>query len=475
MATVSAASSTAGTLNAPGVGSGLDVKSLVNQLMAAEQKPLTQLVTKEAKFQAKLSSLGTIKGVLSALQTAASALASASTSQYSATTDDTSMFTAVGSSSASSGNYNVSISTLAQAQKLLTEGKSSTAVAIGNGIDTTVTFTLGTTSGTFAADPARTPVSLVIGSSNNTLAGIRDAINTAGAGVTASIINDGSDSPYRLTITSNATGVTNSLKITTSGESSDIASLLAYTPGATQTMTQSQAARNAALAIDGVAITSTLNTVTDAIQGVTLTLKKVHTNPLTESTGVAVQRDNSGQIAALGALVKGYNDANKTIAAATAKTAIFQGDSGVLAMQSQVRAILSGAQSTGGAYSTLSQLGVAFQKDGSLALDSAKLNAALTADPASVATLTAAIGTAINTAATGLIGASGPVSSKTDSINRSIKDIGTSRIQVQRHLDATQERYQKQFSALDTMIAAMNKTSSFLTQQLDSIANMLKK
>ena len=474
MATVSATSTT-GTLNAPGVGSGLDVKSLVTQLMAAEQRPLTLLATKEAGYQAKLTGLGSINGVLSALQTAASSLASAGTAQYSATPSDISMFTASGSSNASNGNYNVSISTMAQAQKLLAEGKSSTAVAIGGGIDTTVTFTLGTTSGTFVADPARTPVSLVIGSSNNTLVGIRDAINAAGAGVTASIINDGSDSPYRLTITSNAAGVTNSLKITTSGEEADIASLLAYTPGATQTMIQSQAARNAALSIDGVAITSASNTVTDAIQGVTLTLKKVHTNPLTESTGVTVLRDNSGLTAALGALVKGYNDANKTIAAATAKAAIFQGDGGVLSMQSQVRAILGGAQSTGSAYTTLSQLGVAFQKDGSLAMDSSKLSAALAADPAAVATLTTAIGNAINTAATSLLGASGPISSKTDGLNRSIKDIGTRRTQIQLHLDTTEKRYQKQFSALDTMIAAMNKTSAFLTQQLDGIANMLKK
>jgi flagellar hook-associated protein 2 len=480
-------SATTGALSAPGVGSGLDVKTLISQLMAIEQRPLTLLATREAGYQARLTSLGTIKGALSSLQLASAALASASISQYSATSGDASMLTATAASNASAGNYNVTVTKLAQVQKLVAGGRADTTTAIGSGADTTLTFTLGTISSvlgpvngtysdaTFAANAAKSPVSVVINSSNNTLGGIRDAINAADAGVTASIINDGGTSPYRLTITSNDTGVTNSLSISASGDAA-IASLVAYDPqgAGVQNLTQTQAARNAEMSIDGVLITSASNTVTDAIQGVTLNLKKIHASPLTDSTTVSVQRDNNGLTAALGALVKAYNDANKTIAGATAKTAVFQGDTGVLGMQTQVRSILGGVQETGDAYTMFSQLGVSFQKDGSLAIDSAKLNVALTADPAAVATLTAAIGNAINTAATSLLGVSGPVSSKTDGINRSIRDIGSRRTDIEHRLELTQQRYQKQFSGLDTLLSSMNKTSAFLTQQLDSITNMLK-
>lgn len=487
MAVSLSGSATTGPLSAAGVGSGLDVKSLISQLMAIEQKPLTLLATREAGYQARLTSLGSIKGALSSLQLAATALATASTSQYSATSSDTAVMTASGSSNASPGNYNVTVTKLAQVQKLVAGGRTDTTTAIGSGADTTLTFTLGTitstlgpvngtySDATFVANAAKSPVSIVIGGSNNTLGGIRDAINAANAGVTASIINDGGTSPYRLTITSNDTGVTNSLSISASGDAA-IASLIGYDPqgAGVQNLTQTQVARNADFSIDGVLITSASNTVADAIQGVTLNLKKIHANPLTDSTTVGVQRDNSGLTAALGAMVKAYNDANKTIAGATGKAAVFQGDTGVLGMQSRVRAILSGTQETGDAYTMLSQLGVSFQKDGSLALDTAKLNLALTADPAAVATLTAAIGNAINTAATSLLGVSGPVTSKTDGLNRSIKDIGTRRADIEHRLELTQQRYQKQFSGLDTLLSSMNKTSTFLTTQLDSITNMLK-
>ncbi len=480
-------STTTGALSAPGVGSGLDVKSLISQLMAIEQRPLTLLATREAGYQARLTSLGTIKGALSSLQLAATALASASISQYSATPGDSSVLSATAASNASPGNYNVTVTKLAQVQKLVAGGKTDTTTAIGSGIDTTLTFTLGTISSvlgpvngtysdaTFVANTAKSPVSVIIGGSNNTLGGIRDAINAANAGVTASIINDGGASPYRLTITSNDTGVTNSLSIAVSGDAT-IASLIGYDPqgAGVQNLAQTQAARNADISIDGVLITSASNIVADAIQGVTLNLKKIHANPLTDSTTVTVQRDNNGLTAALGTLVKAYNDANKTIAGATAKSAVFQGDNGVLGMQTQVRSILGGVRETGAAYTMLSQLGVSFQKDGSLAIDSAKLNVALAADPGAVATLTAAIGNAINTAATGLLGISGPVSSKTEGINRSIKDIGSRRTNIEHRLELTQQRYQKQFSGLDTLLSGMNKTSAFLTQQLDGIANMLK-
>ena len=488
MATVSGISST-GTLNAPGVGSGLDIKTLVSNLMAVEQQPLKNLTTQEAKYQSKLSSLGSISGALSSLQVAAKGLASASAVNNSASVSDSSVLTATAGSQAQPGTYSVTVNKLAQPQKLLAAGLASTSSAIGNGSDTTLTFSFGSITGTpdgagsypspstFAANAAKTPVAVLITSSNNTLAGIRDAINAAGAGVTASIINDGGSSPYRLTITSNDTGLANSLKISSSDDSAvpgSIGALLAYNPASTdgtagtQKLSQTQAARNADLTIDGVAITSASNTVAEAIQGVTLNLAKEATSHVT------VARNTSGISNSLSALVNAYNSVNSAIARPTAKGAVLQGDSGVLALQRQVVNLLSGLYNSGGAYTRLSDLGVSFQKDGTLVLDSAKLGTAMSASAAGVAALTTALGTAIDSAATGLIGSAGPISTKTESINLSIKAIGTRRTAIQSHLDDVQARYMKQFSALDTLMSNMNATSTYLTQQLASISNMLK-
>ncbi len=476
--------STTGTLTAAGVGSGLDVKGLISQLMEMEQKPLTLLATQEANFQAKLSSLGTIKGSLSSLQTAAQTLATASAATYSASVSDSTILTATAASSAVAGNYSVSVdgSKLAQGQKLVAPGRTSTTAAIGTGASTTLTITLGSidedpvggqySSAGFSADPEKTAVSLTIDGSNNTLAGIRDAINAANAGISASIINDGSGTPYRLALSSNETGESRSMKLSVSGDAA-IDALLAYDPGtATQTFTETQTAQNAQFTVDGIAITSSTNIVTDAIPGVTLNLaNKAGISAVT----VSVQRTGSSLNSALGALVTAYNNTNTSIANATAKGAVMQGEGAVLNLQRQVRTILASSQQTGGSYTTLSQLGISFQKDGSLKLDATKLGAALTANVTDVSKLTAAIGTALRTAADSLLGTAGPISSQTAGINRSITDIGTRRAQLQRRIDAVEQRYQRQFSGLDTLISSMNQTSSFLTQQLSALQNLNSK
>lgn len=466
-------SATSGTLTAPGVGSGLDVKSLVAQLMTVEQRPLILLAKQEASYQAKLTGLGSVQGSFSTLQSAAKTLIASGTAAYGTSVSDTTVLAASAGSTAANGNYSIAISKLAQGQKLVAPtGQASKDVAIGSG---TLTIELGTISGTpvngqyasagFVADPARTPVTLTIDSSNNTLAGIRDAINAANAGVTATIINDGGATPYRLALTSNATGAASSMRLSVGGDAA-LDALLGYDPtAASQHFNETQTAQNAALTVDGVAITSATNSVADAIQGVTLNLTKQTTSAIT----VTVQRDNGKLTSALGALVSAYNSANKAIASATAKDAVLQGNPGVLGLQRQVRAILGGVQASDGAYTTLSQLGVGFQKDGTLALDSAKLNAALSANVGDVTKLVTAIGEALQTATESLLGPSGPLASQTAGINRSIKDIGTQRIRVQGRLESVQQRYQAQFNALETMLSNMTKTSNFLTQQLANL------
>jgi flagellar hook-associated protein 2 len=481
--TLPSLSANTGTLTAAGVGSGLDVKGMVSQLMTVEQRPMTLLATKEASYQFKLSSLGSVQGSLSALQTTAQSLKTAGSAAYSTSVSDSTVLSATADSTAASGNYALQVTKLAQVQKLVSAapGLADTSSTVGLGSATSITITLGTTSGTpvdgqyasagFVADPARTPVTLSIDSSNNTLAGIRDAINAANAGVTASIINDGSSAPYRLALTSNNSGAASSMQLTVSGEAA-VKSLVGFDPTeASQSLSETQTARNAQLTVDGVSVSSASNSVAGAIQGVTLNLTKETTSAVT----VAVQRSSSQLSAALSSLVSAYNSANKAMAGASAKGAVLQGNSTVLGIQRQVRALLGGVQSVSGSYTTLSQLGISFQKDGSLALDASKLNLALSADVVSASALALALGSAVKTFADGLLGFSGPIPTATAGINRSITDIGTQRVKLQSRLDATQVRYQKQFRALDTLMSGMNTTATFLTQQLGNLPNYYNK
>jgi flagellar hook-associated protein 2 len=473
---VPTSSASSGTLTASGVGSGLDIKSLVNQLMAVEQRPLGLLAQQEARYQAKLSALGSVQGYLSSIQSVAQTLSAGVSSMYGASVSDPDIVSAALGSNAQSGSYALQVDSLAQVQKLVSPapGSASSASAIGAAVSSSVTITLGSISGT-AVDgqyasagfsPAGQPVSLTIDSSNNTLAGIRDAINAAGAGISATIINDGGATPYRLALTSGTTGTASSMRIAVSGDAS-IEALLAYDPTApAQNLDQVQAAQDARLSIDGVAITRPTNAVSNAIEGVTLSLLKTSEEPVT----LDVQFDKGKLNSALGSLVSAYNGANKAIAAASAKGAVLQGDSVVLGLQRRLRAIVSDAQrGLGGGLSSLSQLGISFQKDGSLALDSAKLSAALASHSGDALALAAKVGDSLKSALDTMLGAQGAIANSSSGIDRSIRDIGERRVQIQNRLVNVQARYQAQFNALDRLLSGMGQTSAFLTQQLASL------
>jgi len=464
-------------LNAPGIGSGLDVKGILTQLMDVERRPLLTLARKEALFQGQLSVYGQIKSTLSSLQAAAQKLSSSGTTPaYKATSSDTGAYTATASSGAVAAAYAVTVTQLAQAQKILANGQTSGTAAIGSGAATTLTIEFGTISGgtfdsgtgtwsgaSFTVNTAKAAVTVNIGSTNNTLEGIRDAINAANGGLTATIINDGAATPYRLALASKDTGVANSLKVTVAGDAT-LQGLLGYDPAGTQNLRQTQAAQNAQLTVDGVSVSRATNTVTDVVAGVTLTLLKSGTG----ATTLTLQRDSSVLRAALEGLVKAYNDLNKTVGDATAKKASLQGDAATLSIQRQVRSTLGATYGTG-AYQALSHLGIAFQKDGSLAVDATKLQAALDAQYADVASFASALGTAVDTLARNFLGGSGLIASRTDGINRSINTIGARRGDLEQRLAAIEKRYRAQFTALDTMIASMNKTSAFLQQQLQNL------
>jgi len=390
-------------LSSPGIGSGLDINGLVSKLMSVEQQPLTQLDTQEASYQTKITALGTLKGAIASLQSAVGALNDPS--KFTAKTvssADSSVITGSASTIATAGSYSMVISSLAQAQNLSSTGFASNTATIGTG---TLTFQFGTSGGVgggFTLNPDKGTQSVTIDSSQNTLAGISDAINAANIGVSASIINDGSLNGNRLVLTSSDSGAANEMKITSTSSTGDL-SVFNFDPTvSSNAMTENAAAANAEVKINGLTVSKASNTITDAIHGVTLNLLKLSdgTPPSTVTT-LTVARDDSGTQTAVQSFVKAYNDASKELAdvsaydATTKKAGPLQGDFAVLTIQRQLRSMLSTPLSSpGGGLSTLSDIGVSFQKDGTLALDTATLSEVLADPTKDVSTLFAAVGKA---------------------------------------------------------------------------------
>ncbi len=387
-------------LSTPGIGSGLDINNIVSQLMSVERRPLLALDTKEARQQTQLTAFGTLKGALSSFQSSLSALKNPSNfSAITAKLTDTSLASVSANSSAVAGNYDVEIQTLAQSQKLKSGNFASSNTSIGSG---TLTVQFGTyNSGAFTLNPEKAAQSITSTPANSSLAGIRDAINQSDAGISASIINDGSGD--RLVIASKDTGLSNALKITVSdddGNNLDSAGLsqFAYDAsiGGTANLSETVAASNATMVIDGIPISKASNKITDAIDGVTFNLLKAD---LGTTTKLNITRDTASIEKSISSFVKAYNELNQTITnlskynSETKQASILTGDFTVRSLQNQLRNALSDPLKTaGGGLRILSEVGVSFQDDGSLKLDPSKLSEIVNNPSKDISTLFASVG-----------------------------------------------------------------------------------
>jgi flagellar hook-associated protein 2 len=402
LSTGTASSSSTAGITTPSI----DVSGIVSQLISAEQQPITGMNNQISSYQAKISALGSIQSALSQFETAVQGLNSTAFDALSATASNGAVLSASASSTAKSGNYAVTVSQLAQAQSLAAAGQASSTTAIGSGAQTTLTFDFGTISGgtlsngnysgaTFTSNGNGTK-SITIDSSNNTLQGIADAINAANIGVTASIINDGSASPYRLVLADNRTGASNSMKIAVSGDAT-LTSLLTEDPAGSQGLTQTAAAQNASMTINGIPVSSASNAVTNAIQGLTLNLAATTVTPIT----LSVAPNSTAATQAINNFVTAYNGVvaaiqNQTSYDATTKTAgTLQGDISLSILQSQLASMLTtniGSNPNG--LSSLSQIGLGLQQNGTLALNGTTFSNALNSNYQGVASLFVAAGTA---------------------------------------------------------------------------------
>ncbi|PKO46944.1 MAG: flagellar hook protein [Betaproteobacteria bacterium HGW-Betaproteobacteria-22] len=397
-------------LSSAGIGSGLDVNSIVSGLMAVERAPLNKVNTDKTAYQSKISAYGTLKSALSTFQTSVSALSDlAKFNAQTVTSSNTSALTATTNGKAALSNFDVTVSQLAKSQKLSMGGFANVSDVVGTG---TLTIAFGTftpevldppTPSSFAPNAAKADINITIDSTNNTLSGVRDAINAANGSVSASIINDGTTN--RLVITSKDTGEVNSLKITVADDDADNLdasglSRLAYDPTATagngRNLTQVQAAKNALLEIDGIAIVKSGNTISDAIEGLTLNL--LSTSASAVSLGVATNQETIKK--SVTEFVDAFNKLDTSLRNLTKfdetgkASGVLLGDSAARNITSQIRSVLSNGIANGSSLNTLSQIGVSFQRDGKLALDSNKLSDAVNNNFSDIASLFAATGRA---------------------------------------------------------------------------------
>lgn len=390
-----------------GIGSGLDIAGIVDKLMTLEQAPLTRLQTKEAAYQTTLSAYGSVSGALGTFQTSVAKLADPiAFSSLTATTSDFSIASIAidntKSQSMAAGTHTLNVGSLAASQRTASNAVASTSATMGTG---TITIDIGTWSSNYASFTPNGDVgstSITIDATNNSLSGIRDAINSANAGVTASIVNDGTGN--RLVLAGTQTGAANGFRIsTTDGDNNNFdatgLSQFAFDPSAAGGTPQTQHyadAVNAQFTLDGLPISKASNHVTDAIEGLTLDLKTVST----ASSSFTLARDTTTAAANINAFVSSYNTivnglATLTSYNATKKTAgTLNGDSTMRLISSRLQNMLATVVPTGGAITTLGDIGIKFGSDGTLTVDSAKLTNALTTDSKSVARLFATTGSA---------------------------------------------------------------------------------
>lgn len=466
------------TISSIGIGSNLELSTLLDQLQKAEQAPLEAINTQAKSYQTKLSAYSQVQSVLDAYKAAATKLSNAATfGAVKASVGTPDVMSVTTAANAVPGNYTITVNTLATAQSLVSGNVADQKAAIGGG---ELVFDFGEALATGGAPTSTKKVTIAAGSS---LEGMRDAINKAGIGVTASIVNDGSASPYRLVLTSDKTGTQATMRV--SSTDAALNNVVAFDPAAApgvNKMEQKVPPANATLKINGIDVVSQSNSVVDAAQGVTMNLSK------TGTTSLVVTRDNDAIKASIQAFVTAYNNIQSTAKSLTAfdakagTSAALTGDGTLRSIQSSLRSMLGGAMDDGnGGTITLIDVGITFQKDGTMKLDDAKLTKALNDNLGRVTSLFSSttgdggIGKRATTYIEGLSKTDGALKVAQDGITKTLKDLEDDYDRVQDRVTATVDRYKAQFTQLDLVVAQMNRTSSYLTQQFNALNNSIKK
>lgn len=452
------------SITSTGIGSGLDISGIVQQLVAAEGQPVVaRLGQQEARVQAKLSAFGVLKSSLSEFQTALDSLRDIdSFLARKASAGEGAPYTVSADGTSSPGKYSVEVVQLAQAQKLTSGVFADSDTVVGTG---TLQITVG--ADTFG---------IVVDSNNNTLAGIRDAINVAAdnSGVSASIVN--ADSGSYLILSGDNVGSANSITVTQSGGDGGLAALEYDPPNLLTSLTESTAAQDSLIRIDGFDVAGTSNTITGAVQGVTINLLTADPGTLVDLT---VANDEVAARKSVDQFVNSYNnlvDVFGELASYDSETQVtgpLFGDTTLRAIQSQVRRELSNVVSDIDAgFSTLSEVGISLQLDGKLTVDDSKLTAIMADDFTQLGQLFSATdgyAVRIYDVVDSYLSSNGVLGAREDGLNKQIERITDDRTSLGQRLTSLEARLTRQFNAMDALLGQLNATSNFLSQQLSNL------
>ena len=479
------------TLSSPGIGSGLDVSAIVTQLVAIERQPIEQLKSQVSTIQTRLSSFGLLQSYTSNVRDIADKLAKPDFwTATAATTTDGGSVGVTSSGTASAGTYLVNVTSLAKVQNLASKAYADSSTAAGTG---TLRIELGSWDDgltTFTPDATKVAVDVPILAGADSLDSIKATINAANAGVTASVVTDASGA--KLVLTSNTTGAQSAVRITATDDDANnidatgLSALAFNPPAAAGQMSQTQAAKNAAATINGLAVTSATNKLDGVISGVTFTLSKETTSPVE----VKVMADIGTQKKAIADFAKAFSDINAYITqqtkydATTKKAGALQGDRSTLTLQSNLRSLFLDGSSASLVYARLSDVGLELQTDGSMKVNDTKLSAALAANPAEVIKLfssTAAAdsnehGFAVRAKALAdqLIASDGAITTRSKSLRDSITRNQTQQQKLEARVALAQARLTKQYGALDVLMSQINATNSSLSQSLQGLASQME-
>ncbi|HBZ14193.1 flagellar filament capping protein FliD [Pantoea sp. NPDC088449] len=467
------------TISTLGIGSGLDLSTILDNLSTAEKASLTPISNQQSAYTAKLSAYGTLSSALTTFQSANTALNSADLFTATSATSSSSAFSATTSGSTIAGKYSISVTQLAQAQTLTSGVQSSNTTALGSS-DASRTLSIKLSDGTSK--------DITLTSDQTSLTGMRDAINSANAGVSASIIKTG-DGAYRLSLTASKTGEANAVSsVTVTGDDTlqGIVGFDATKTDAENPLTVSVKAQDAELTVNNVAITSSTNTISDALEGITLNLNDVTSGNQT----LTITQDTSKASTAISNFVDAYNNLLDQFTSLTKYTAVdvgsdtqdssngaLVGDSTLRTIQTQIKSLLTNTASSS-TYKTLAQIGITSDPtSGELTLDSDKLKTELAKDPAGVKEMivgdgkTTGITTKLATNLTGWLSSTGSIQSAKDGVSKTLNNLTEQYNNMNTRINALIARYKTQFTQLDVTMSSLNSTSDYLTQQFDNMTS----
>jgi flagellar hook-associated protein 2 len=471
------------TITSIGAGSGLDLATILEGLQKAEDLRLEPIKQRIESFNAKFSAYGQLQNAVSSLQSSAFSLrttgAFGSVKGVSSNSDVVDLTASVG---AVPSSYTITVEQLASAQRLQAAGQTSRTDQLGSA--GALTFTVAG-----QANP------ITVNLTGTSLNDIALAINSkAELGVSASIINDGAGN-YHLMLTAKTSGENAAITSIDAGATGlgflafDANTATAGDAPTANSMGLQQAAANALFTVNGVQVTGASNTVTNVIDGVTLTLKGVTTvtdqNNVVSNTPITldITRDNEAAANAVKEFVNAYNALQDTVRELTDFDVDKQtqmpltGDSTTRSAQRAMANALQVFMGGNGAFQSLADVGIALDANtGKINLDSSKLDQALASNPTGVANLFSGqngLVERVTGAANGILGGggiTGSLESAQDGIQSSVRSLERQQANMEDRIAATMETYRQQFVALDSMVAQMNSMSSYLSQQFAALS-----